>query len=413
MNDFDVIAAVLGGAVLVVGLLSKQLARGPVPPTLAAFAVGVAIGPGMLNVLNLEAMGDRAALLTDAARLALGIGLIGVALRVPGEFARRNWRSLLTLTGLGMPMMWLTTALLVYLILDLPFWLAALIGAVVTPTDPVAATPIVTRQLAEENVPEHLRHLVSYDSGANDGLAYLFVFLSFLMLTQPGDEALRHWLLNTLLWEIGAATLLGGLIGYTCGKLLQFAESRDLIDSDWRLVYTVALALLAIGAGRLIHSDEVLLVFAAGVAFDQVVSGPDRENEEQGQEAVNRFFAIPIFIVLGAGIPWDGWLALGWNGVLLAVAVLFLRRPLTILILAPLLRRTLHRDWAMRDTMFVGWFGPIAVSAMYYASLMQQKLGEPLIWHVASLIACVSVVAHGVTAAAMTKRYGRLRRQRA
>ena len=57
--------------------------------------------------------------------------------------------------------------------------------------------------------------------------------------------------------------------------------------------------LFAIGAGRLIKSDEVLLVFAAGAMFTQVISQEDRHNEEHGQEAVNRFFAI----LLGTALP--------------------------------------------------------------------------------------------------------------
>ena len=78
----------------------------------------------------------------------------------------------------------------------------------------------------------------------------------------------------------------------SCGQL----RGGDTIESGWRLVYTVALALFAVGAGRLIESDEVLLVFAAGAMFTQIVSQDDRLNEEHGQEAGNRFFAIPIFL---------------------------------------------------------------------------------------------------------------------
>ncbi|MEC4723570.1 cation:proton antiporter [Noviherbaspirillum sp. CPCC 100848] len=404
MNDFNVMVALLGALILLLALASAWLARSPLPPTLIALAVGIGIGPHALGWLDLEAMGDKASLLEKAARLALGIGLVGVALRIPSEFPRRQWRAMLTLIGLGMPLMWAISTVLVYLILDLPFWMAALIGAIVTPTDPVAATPIVTGSLAERNIPERIRHAISFDSGANDGLGYLFVFLPFLMLTKSIDDALTHWLLTTLLWEVGAATALGLMLGYVFGKLLRASEAAGAIKDEWRLIYTAALGLLAIGVGKLIHSDEVLVVFAAAAAFDQVVSAPDRKNEEQGQEAVNRFFAIPIFILLGTAIPWDGWLELGWSGVLLAVAVLVLRRPVTMLLLKPLLPDVR----SMPDALFMGWFGPVAVAAMYYAAMMEHKLSEPLVWQVVSLIACASVVAHGITGAPLTRLYGRI-----
>ena len=82
-----------------------------------------------------------------------------------------------------------------------------------TSIDPIAATPIVTGPLANENLPERLRHAISFESGANDGLGYLFVFGPFL-LTRPTGEAALHWLLHTLLWEVGFATALGLVLGY-------------------------------------------------------------------------------------------------------------------------------------------------------------------------------------------------------
>lgn len=60
--------------------------------------------------------------------------------------------------------------------------------ALITPTDPVAASPIVTGQEAEENIPEPIRHAISFESGANDGLGSLLVFLPFLILTRPEGD---------------------------------------------------------------------------------------------------------------------------------------------------------------------------------------------------------------------------------
>ena len=404
MEPFNVILAALGGMILLLGLASKRISRTPFPPTLLALGIGILLGPSVLGWIDLAELGDRASILERLARLTLAVGLVGVALRIPREYPRRRAREIAVLVGLGMPLMWAVSTALVYLVLGLPFWLAALIGAAVTATDPIAASPIVTGDLVKDNLPERLRHMISLESGANDGLSYLFVFLPFLVLTRPVGEALSHWLIHTLLWEVGAATVLGLLLGYTAGKLLQRADESGTIEGDWRLIYSVALGLLAAGAGRLIASDEVLLIFAAGAAFAQVVSAPEREEEEQGQEAVNRFFSVPVFALLGIAIPWEGWRTLGWNGVLLAAAILLLRRPVTIFLLRPLLPTV--RGWP--DALFLGWFGPVAVAAIYYAALMEHKLDEPIIWHVVSLIICASAVAHAATGAPFTRLYGRV-----
>ncbi len=404
MNSLNVIVTVLGATILLLGLVSKRLEASPFPAPLLALLIGIALGPAALGLIDIAALGEEAMIREAAARLTLGIGLIGVALRIPRSYPRRNGRAMVKLIGLGMLLMWAISTALVRLFLGLPFALAALIGAIVTPTDPIAASPMVTGSTAEANLPERLRNVISFESGANDGLGYLFVLLPVLLLTRPAGEALSRWLMHTLLWQVGAATVLGLLLGWAAGKLLKWADRHDTIEGDWRLVYTVALGLLAVGAGRLIGSDEVLAVFAAGLTFVQVVSGEDREEEDRGQEAMNRFFAIPIFILLGLTLPWDGWRALGGSGVALAVAVLLLRRPPALLLLRPVLPSVR----SVPDALFLGWFGPIAVSAIYYASFVEHRLGQPLVWHVTSLVVCASVLAHGMTGAPATRLFGRV-----
>jgi NhaP-type Na+/H+ or K+/H+ antiporter len=151
MKEFSVITVLLGGMVLLLGLGSKWLAESPLPPTVIALVIGIIIGPEVLGLVDLAALGDEVLIREKAARLTLGIGLVGVALRIPREYPRRNWRAMAVLIGLGMILMWAISTGLVYLILGIPFWLAALIGAIITATDPIAASPIVTGSVAEEN----------------------------------------------------------------------------------------------------------------------------------------------------------------------------------------------------------------------------------------------------------------------
>jgi sodium/hydrogen antiporter len=402
MHTFDLTMALIGLLALALGIASKWLEQTPVPLSLLAVVFGVAVGPAGFGWLEISDFGEQNAVLEGTARITLAIGLIGVALRVPKEYPRRKWREMLLLTGVGMPVMWVLSTVVLVLLLDVPLVLAALLGAIVTPTDPIAASPIVTGPLAEDNLPERVRDAISFDSGANDGLTYLFVFLPLLILTLPGGEVATEFLLHTLLWQVLIATAIGAAIGFGAGWLLRAAEARDLIEEEWRLAYAAALSLLAVGTGRLIGSDELVVVFAAGIAFVQAVSSEERTAEEIGQEAINRFFAFPFFALLGLALPWAGWRALGWTGAAVAVLILLVRRPLALLIIRPLLRDLRP----MRDALFVGWFGPIAVAAVYYAAVALREFEEPLIWDVVSLVVCASIVAHGVTGAPLTRLYG-------
>lgn len=113
------------------------------------------------------------------------------------------------------------------------------------------------------------------------------------------------------------------------------------------------------------ETDGILAVFVAGLIFSDVVSGQEKAEQENVQEAINRFFTLPIFILLGLVIPWQQWWALGWRGLILVVTVLLLRRLPAIL----LLYRQIDPLKKIPDALFTGWFGPVGVAAIYYAGL--------------------------------------------
>ncbi|HYE20198.1 MAG TPA: sodium:proton antiporter [Tepidisphaeraceae bacterium] len=406
---FDAIVLSLGAFIILIGLVSTWLERKGLPPTVLALLAGVVLGPAVTGVFDPAATGARAHVLELVTRLSLAIAITSLILFVPKQFARRRWREMVVLVGGSMLLMWVVSTALVYLILGIPFLMAALIGAMLAPTDPVAARPIVEGIPAEEHLPHRLRHALAFESASNDGAAYPLVFLPFLLMTLAPGAAWSHWAVHTLLWEVGGAAVIGVGLGYAAAHLLRAAEARDLIKDEWRLVYTAAVALVGVGGGHLIHVSEFVLVFAAAVAGSRVIGSGDRKDEEHGQEAANRFLSVPIFGLLGTAIPWDGWRDLGWRGAALAGAILLFRRlpaMMAVCPFVPILRRR-------ADTLFVGWFGPIGIATIYYGAHFEQRLGAPLIWHVTSLVICASVLAHGLTATPLTRLYGRVTGQTA
>jgi NhaP-type Na+/H+ or K+/H+ antiporter len=408
LNVLYLSLAAVGGLLLLLGLLGGLLKeRTPVSEPLIALLAGVLIGPAALGLLNLADLGEQTLILEEAALVTLGIALVGVALRLPVGYSRRNWRLLLVLLGIVMPLMWLAGGLLVYLIVGVPFWVAVLIGAIVTPTDPVVASSIVAGGVAERNLPAPLRHAISSESGFNDGLALPFIVLPMLVLTEPPGEVLGHWLTHTVLLEIVAGAALAALMGYLAGKTLRWAERKETMERTSLLTISLALSLTVLGVTELFHLNGVLAAFVAGIVFNFAGSSDAKESQEDIQEAISRFFDLPIFVLLGMALPWEGWLGLGWRGLLLVVAVLLLRRLPTVLALRPLLG-PLRRQ--TKDVLFLGWFGPIGAAALYYAAFSFRETGIEEAWVVGSLIICASVLVHGVSATPLTKLYGRLPR---
>ncbi|WP_347330443.1 cation:proton antiporter [Marinimicrobium locisalis] len=400
-HELNVILLVIAGSALLLGLVSKFLKRVGLPDAVTLLLLGVALGPVGLGWLNPESWGKPMMILEQVARLALAIGLMDIALRLPKNYVFSHWRGLALVLGVGMPFMWLSSSALVGGLLGLSAGTALLIGAVVTPTDPVVASAMVSGPVAEKTLPTHLRRIILAESGANDGLAYMFVLGAAFLITLPSGESLTAHVLGMIVGDVMFALLLGGVIGYLAGFALRKAECKDLMDLHSVLMFSTALALSTLALVKLLGSDGILAVFVAGLAFDQQVGVYERREEEHVIGGFDRFFTGPIFILVGLMLPWSEWAALGWSGVGLAVGVLLLRRlPLLLL-----LRGTSRELPSRLDGAFSGWFGPIGVAAVYYAALAHHKTHLPDVWPVVSLLVVASVFVHGLTAVPFSHLY--------
>ncbi|HET6399704.1 MAG TPA: cation:proton antiporter, partial [Candidatus Thermoplasmatota archaeon] len=279
---------------------------------------------------------------------------------------------------------------------------AFLVGAILTPTDPIVASSIVQGPLAKKALPARLRHLLSAESGANDGLAVLFVLAPILLLTHLAGPA-EAWALEALVRKAVLSVLFGAALGYVAALVFAWASDHDDMEVASHMGYTLALAILTLAAGELLHLNGVLAVFVAGIAFTLRTDSSRQKEEENVQEAVNLFFTLPAFALLGLVLPWEGWLKLGWKGLLLAGLVLALRRLPAVF----LLRRWLGGMRAPRDYLWYGWFGPIGASAAFYAAEAHERTGLTEVWDVATLVIVASLVAHGVTSGPWARAYGR------
>lgn len=402
MREFNVALLVVGALVLVVGLASGYLQRRSVlSEPLIALLIGVVLGPLGFGVLRPRGWGDPLAILEEVTRLTLALSLMSTALRLPRGYLRGHWRPLALMLGVVMPLSWLVVGGLGAW-LGLPPLIALLVGAVAAPTDPVLAGAIVSGEAARQNIPGRVRHLLSAESGANDGLAYPLALLPILLLHRPAAEALSEWLLRVVLWEVLGSAALGVLLGWLAGwaRCVVRPGQPDEID----LTSVGALAFVILAGTKLLGMDGVFAVFVAGVTLK--ATQPQLERAQGTQEALNRFFVLPVFVLLGLLLPWREWVALGWAGVTLALGALVLRRLPLVLALRPLIA-PLHRP---RDALLLGWFGPIGVGALFYAALGQRETGSLLPWTVGSLLVVASVVAHGLSATPLTRAFGQAER---
>ncbi|MFY1674876.1 cation:proton antiporter [Plantactinospora sp. WMMB334] len=389
--------ALVGSLAVLLAFWSAGIRRAPVSEPLLALLLGVLAGP----VTNLVDIPDPAVtgLTLEIGRVLLAISLMAVALRFPVAGYRSVLRPVTVLLTAGMLGMAVLTAGLAWWLLGLPVALAALLGACLTPTDPVLAASVVSGGPAARQLPARLRQVISAESGGNDGLAFTFVVVA-LAATTGGSWSQR---LAEVLWGVFGAALIGLVAGYVAGRAVRGAMSREEVDSGSLLIFALVLAVAVLGVGRLAYTDGILAVFVAGLAYNAVIDSRSRVSQQRLDDSLTRYLVLPLFFLLGAELPWRGWLDLGWAALAFPAAVLLLRRLPVALALHPALRL----PW--RDTLFLGWFGPIGVSALFYLSYSHEEgVRDPNLWAVGTLVVAASTLVHGVTAMPGRRRYAGL-----
>ncbi len=398
--DVDTVVIVVGGTVLVLGLLSQLLKRLFVSIALASLALGVLLGPEVLAVLDPAAADDARHLLKELARITLAISLTAIGLQVTGEDVKANLNPAGRLLTFGMTGMWLMTSLGAWLLLDLPLWVALLLGGVLTPTDPVVASALVTGRLAETNLPRPVRRTVQLESGANDGLAVVFVLVPALVVTEAGAGVSS--LAVEMAREVGLALAVALPLGFLAAKGVNAAKRWQAVEPTHVANLGVGLALLALGSVHILGGSGVLSSFVTALVFSLVLEERLATRLEHLQDAVEQLLIPPVFVLFGVLLPWAEWARLGWLGLAFALWVLLARRP-------PAVALALGRSVDGRTRCLLSWFGPIGAAAIYY-SLLVERYGLDqyrTVFGAATLAVTASIVVHSVTATPGVRLYGR------
>lgn len=395
MEDLHLTYALVGTLGVVLAAVSSRMRDLPVSEPLLAMVVGVLVGPAVIDWISIPEE-VRTALVLELSRGLLAVSLIGVALRFPARRLRGVLSPTLVLVTVGLVAMAAASTGVAWTVLGVSPALALLIGACVCPTDPVLASSVVTGRPAEHHLPARLRQLLSTESGTNDGLALPLVLVAVSLVL---GESVGVSLLDGL-YQVVVGVAVGAVAGLVAGRAVDVALRHSDVDPGASLVFTLVLAFAVLGLARVVDADGVLSVFVAGLAYNRSVADDEVGPQGRVDEGINRYLVLPLFLVLGVVLPWAEWQALGWAAVLLPAGILALRRLPVLHALA----RPLGLQW--RDALFLGWFGPVGVSALFYLALSHEEgVTDPKLWAAGTLVVATSTVVHGVTSAPGRRAY--------
>ncbi len=374
MTILLVFAVTLFAAVII-----SELAERSVLSTAVLFLVaGFFAGAGMLNFLHFKPADP---VVTGVANIALLSVLFTDGMRVGVRDLTTAWhlpgRALL----LGMPLTAAITAVIGHFVAGLPWLEAALVGAVLSPTDPVFAAAIIGR----EEIPHRLRHLLNVESGVNDGLALPVVIALLAML--------GGWKMSTgeLLLELALGLALGALIPWLGALVVR--RKFVTVAVAYQPLYALSVGLLVISLATIIHANEYLAAFAAGMTLASVTPKA-REHFQHFGETVAELAKLAALLVFGGLISPKFLGEISLTGYGFAVLALFVARPAALLL--ALIRTEL--DW--RERLVAAWFGPKGFASVVYGLFALYSLGDARgsgMFHLIALTIALSILAHSST----------------
>jgi sodium/hydrogen antiporter len=374
-------ALLLFGALLAVVAGLSGLIRGTV---LSASVLSVALGIGLAatDVVSVDATDES---IVELIELALILTLFSDGMFVERELLRRHWSPVARALVIAMPITLLMLALAAKLLFPALGWAEAfLLAAVLTPTDPVVTSAVVSSKL----VPSAVRHTLNLESGLNDGLALPFV-LFFLVLAAPGGDAGGE--AAKLVGEALVGAALGIALGILGGRLHRRLPGGGLTPR-YEGIYAVGFALTAFGLADVTIGNGLIAAFVCGIAM-----GAAEREVPQGfvefAENASAILQVLTFFVFGALIVATGFDHSVPPLVVFLVFALLVARPLAVQL------SFLRTDVSPAEKAFMAWFGPKGVASMLFALfVLKSQVGEgELIFDVAAIVILTSIVAHGLT----------------
>jgi sodium/hydrogen antiporter len=380
VTDFETIAALLGALLMLGALISGLVHRSFLALTPVFVLLGFVLGSGATGVLQLDAGSGFVEIL---AITALVVILFRDGLEVEEEMLREAWHLPLRKLVLAMPITAVVVALTAKALTDLGWTEAFLLGALLSPTDPVLSSGVVTNP----RVPRLIRHSLNLESGLNDGLA-LAPVLALIAALQAASGDFVWW--RFVLQDIGVGLASGVVIGLLASVLLPRGEA---IPAHQRALYALGVALLTYGTTTLPpHGNGLIAVFVCAIVFG--IRRPDIAGvfEERAQDIVE-ICKLGIFVVFGSLLTLDGLFGEGLAAVAIVFVTLLVARPLAVwLALA-------GTGVGRAATAFMAWFGPKGVATMTFA-LLVLAAGLPAsetLFNLAALVVVVSTIAHGLS----------------
>jgi NhaP-type Na+/H+ or K+/H+ antiporter len=366
---------------------------------------GYVIGSGGLGIASLDA--DHSAIHV-IAEFTLILVLFTDAARIDIKSVRRDHDLPVRMLIVGLPLTIGVGALVAaWLFPNFSVWEAALLAALLAPTDAALGQSVVSAQA----VPVRIRQAINIESGLNDGIALpaVLLFAALAGATHESAHAIASagdWIQFGLL-QLTLGPLVGALAGYCGARILDRAIVRGWSNTAFQGIGILSLALLVYVVAELVGGNGFIAAFISGMVFGNTIRHPCTFLFEF-METEGQLLMLITFLIFGAVM-----LPAGLTQVT-PVIFLYAILSLTVIRMIPIAISLFGAGLKFPTKLFLGWFGPRGLASILFVLLILEESAVPHgneILTVTVITVAMSVLLHGITAAPLAEAYGRLVRQ--
>jgi potassium/hydrogen antiporter len=389
---FSIELLILITAVLVLlGVASSKLsARAGVPVLVVFLGLGMLAGSEGIGGLDFE----NYQLAYSIGTVALALILFDGGLRTPKSSLIESWRPSLSLATVGVMITAVLTGIASSYILGVSWLEGLLIGSIVGSTDAAAVFSIL--RSGGVKLSKRLTGTLEIESGSNDPMAIFMTIGCIEVIT--GKMSFGFELVGLFIRQAAIGILVGIAVGYFAVKAI------NRINMDAAGLYPVlatAFGLLSFGLSAWLGGSGFLSVYLAGI-----ILGNSELIFKRGiflfHDAVAWLSQIVMFVVLGLLSFPSRLLAVSLQGLLIAIVLILIARPIAVLVsLIPF--RFDRRELTLLS--WVGLKGAVPITLATFPLLYGVE-GSPLIFDVVFFVVVISALVQGWTIPLFARKLG-------
>jgi NhaP-type Na+/H+ or K+/H+ antiporter len=393
MSEYPIFV-IVATLILGYGLFSKLAEKSIITPPMVFVFLGVIAS---LFTFDITKIGIHAPLVKIIAELTLVLVLFLDASTINLKELIRERKLPIRLLLIGLPITMAAGILAaIPLFPDMNLWILAMMALILSPTDAALGLAVVTSKI----VPQKIRQTINVESGLNDGIALppILICMAALSVHDAHGSGFSYWGLFTLK-QFVYGPVIGGLVGYIGGLLVEKATKRDWMNTTFQRLISLSLAILAFALAETVHGNGFISAYFAGLLLGTTTHSV-RERIHEFGESESQALQLIIFLLFGMvliPITYQHW---DWRAWVYAIL------SLTVIRILPVVLSLSGTDLSRGTKYFIGWFGPRGIASILYLLMVTIELGSTGLERMISVIVLtvlLSIYLHGISANPLSK----------